>query len=188
MATMTQTASKQSYFPEWLNSSQYQNDWPSRIWYFYDKQQQPLVKGTTYLYSDHQPKSDATYEFKMWHIAHPESDQPQTGWREVLYQTRALFRGIYGAGPALNPTTWTQGLSSFCNPCSRRDPLLPLEILAPGHNSNWADFGIITWDQNREDVTEVDGVQGGYRKGYWHFLDDGQRYIGTVRTRSTYTS
>jgi hypothetical protein len=188
MAAMTQTASKQSYFPEWLISSEYQNDWPSRIWYFYDKQQQPLVMGTTHLYSDHQPKHDQTYEYKMWRIAHPETDVIQTGWREVLYQTRALFRGVYGAGPNLNPTTWVQGLTSFCNPCSRKDPLLPLEILAPGHYSNWGDFGIVKWDQNRQDQTEVDGVQGGYRNGFWHFLDGGQRYIGTVRTPSTSTS
>lgn len=186
--TATQTASKQNYNPEWLISSYYQGDWASRVYYFYDKQHQRNFMGTTHIYSHHQPKHDTTYEYRMWKLAFPERDQPEVGWREIVFQVRALFRGIYGAGPELTPDRWAQGLRLFCDPCARTDPKLPLEILRPGHHSNWADFGIIKWDPNRIDNTEIDGVEGGYRRGWWRFLDKGRRYIGTVRQRSDYVT
>lgn len=188
MTTLTQTATKQAYFPEWLVSSNQQADWPARIWYFWDQQQRALAKGTTYLYSEHQLQDTQTYEYKMWHVAHPESDTPSTDWKETLYQVRVFFRGLYGAGPNLTADTWVQGLGTFCDPCARTDPLQPLELQKVGDYSNWADFGIVTWDPNRTDPSEFDGVQNGYRKGFWHFLDGGRRYRGTVRTPSTFVS
>jgi hypothetical protein len=188
MATLTQAATKQSFYPYWLVSSHYQHDWPARVFYFYDKGQTRNVMGTTHMYSDHQPRHDTTYEYKMWKIAHPETDQPQVGWREILFQVRALYRGIYGAGPNLTAETFAKGIGVFCDPCKRLDPLLPLEIQRVGHYSNWADFGIIRWNDNRQDVTEIDGLIGGYRNGFWTFSDGGRRYLGTVRTPSTYVS
>ncbi|MCI0441262.1 MAG: hypothetical protein L0177_19340, partial [Chloroflexi bacterium] len=139
--TLTQTATKQGYFPEWLISTHMQADWPARIYYFWDQAQRNLVMGTTHIYSHHQLKHTETYEWKMWRFLHRDGSNPPVGWREKLYQARVLYRGIYGAGPDLTPDTWVKGLSLFCNPCARTDPLQPLELQRVGQFSNLADFG-----------------------------------------------
>lgn len=184
MTAVTQSASKQGYYPEWLISSYFQHDQLARVYYFYDGNHKNNVMGTTHFHSEHEPFQDETYEFRMWQLAYPDRDQPETNWREVLYQTRTLFRGIYGAGPNLTPQTWAQGLASFCDPCHRSDPLLPLQILRPGHHAAYADFGIIRWDPDRTDPTEIDSTIGDYRTGWWEFLDGGQRYLGNATTPS----
>ena len=183
MVSISQAATKAGYFPEWIVSSHFQDDWPSRIKYFFDTKQAPNIWGTSLLYSNHEPDISTTFHYKMWQLANPGQSKEQTDWQQTIAQMRLLAWGMYGAGPNLTAQSFAQGLEAIVGPLYRSDPELPLHLMTSSFHSYVADFAIIHWN-----TTKIDPSDGDTTPGYWDFLDNGQRYLGDAYHPSTYVS
>jgi hypothetical protein len=96
---------------------------------------------------------------------------------------KLMALGLAGAGRNLTPETFGLGLARLCNPCSRSNPLLPLNRLYPGHWTNLSGFTLVRFNPDKPDPTAPPDNTGAAPKGYFDFLEQGKRYGDRITDR-----
>ncbi|HVL80628.1 MAG TPA: hypothetical protein VM840_03440 [Actinomycetota bacterium] len=173
VATVTQAASRQGWFPEWIvpgsnrllgldtnflaRTFPVQAQWANAIGLTFDLRRAEI--------SD-QP----------WHRAYREGCPdcpPLTGTQTYAaiqgYESMAmLFYGIQAAGPRLTYHNLVRGLEAI-PPRQSTNPYAPAAYFAPGNSSYLKDAAAIWWDPSGQ-------PPGSAAKGCWRLPQDGRRY------------
>ena len=171
---MTQEATRQQYFPEWIITGGNLVD--TTFWArAYDQQQWSHAFGVSQLWARGPQAESEAYFQHVWHHGGPPAAKAQY---EVWYQEPWMFMtGVHMAGPKLTPQTFRDGLFAF--PPSGGGPTLPKRSF--GRHGIWPfddytafdDITEIWYDPNAFGTNEV-GQQG---KGMLRYVDGGKRLL-----------
>jgi hypothetical protein len=172
---LTQEATRQAYFPEWLITGTALTD-TTFFGRTYDKAQWGHAFGISPLWVFWVDVSNSS-GYREYHHMRPGSNRGDEG---VSINTRRspiqwLFQGIHMAGPKLTRETFAQGMYNF--PKTGGTPGAPLVFFTPEHPNAIKDFTEVWWNVNGSgrDETGKDGpgtlmkVAGGkrYLTGSW---------------------
>lgn len=172
---LTQEATKQQYFPEWIIMGTALTD-TTFFGRTYDQAQWQHAFGISPLWVFWIDVSTSS-GYREYHHARPLDNRGDEG---VSINVRRapiqwIFQGIHMAGPVLTPETFAQGMYNF--PKSGGTPDVPLVFFTPEHPMAIKDFTEVWWkpDGSGRDETGKDGpgtlmkVDGGKRwlTGTW---------------------
>lgn len=172
---LTQEATKQQYFPEWIIMGTALTD-TTFFGRTYDQAQWQHAFGISPLWVFWIDVSSSS-GYREYHHARPGSNRGDEG---VSINVRRapiqwILQGIHMAGPNLTPQTFAQGMYNF--PKSGGTPDVPLVFFTPEHPMAIKDFTEVWWkpDGSGRDETGKDGpgtlmkVDGGRRwlTGTW---------------------
>jgi hypothetical protein len=171
--SLTQEATAQKYFPEWVVLGAAYTD-TSLFGRTYDQTQWKHAFGVSSLYVPTPQRLDQYSEILRWQSGRP----PEAKTYKILVQAPLIFfTAVHLAGPHLTPETFRDGLFRF--------PSGPTESsqihLSWGHHGIWPttdwfggdDATLIWWNPKATGIDEV-GNEG---TGMWEFADRGRRYL-----------
>jgi hypothetical protein len=171
--SLTQEATAQKYFPEWVLLGAAYTD-TSLFGRTYDQAQWKHAFGVSSLPVPLTPSADQLYDILVWQ----SGEAPAAKTFKVLVQAPLIFyTGLHLAGPHLTPETFRAGLFRF--PSGRTNPT---DIhLSWGDHGIWPrtdlfgtdDTTLIWWNP---DATGLDEV-GNAGKGMWEYSARGRRYL-----------
>jgi ABC-type branched-subunit amino acid transport system substrate-binding protein len=172
-ASLTQEATAQSYFPEWVVLGAAYTD-TSLFGRTYDQRQWAHAFGVSSLPVPLTPAEDQLYDILVWQTGHP----PDAKTFKVLVQAPLIFyTGLHLAGPDLTPASFRAGLFRFPS-----GPTNPTDIhLSWGDHGIWPstdlfgtdDTTLIWWNPEATGLDEV----GNAGKGLWEYSQGGRRYL-----------
>ncbi len=172
LPAMTEEATKQNYFPEWVLAGFPFTD-TSAFGRQMDQEQWAHAFGISYLPPASRPEIIPAYQLYEWYFGEPP---PADESLLLTYpQVALLFTGLEFAGPNLTPETFQQALFSF--------PPTPRAVTQPS-----VDYGTELWD--REDYGGIDDFvelwwnpdaegedeTGQVAEGLYEYVDGGRRY------------
>lgn len=171
---LTQEATRQQYFPEWLLSggSLVDTNFFGRT---YDQRQWKNAFGISQLWiRPPNPQTEPYYQHQQFFGRSPKADASP----EVLYQeVQLLATAIHLAGPNLNPATFRDGLFSF--PPSGVGGISVVQRSWGNHGvwpfPDWTAFDNVAevwWDPSARGADEI----GNVGTGMFRFVDGGRRY------------
>ncbi len=178
-ATLTSASTSQVFFPEWSVSSIGFNDIPFVIRHFYDEQQRPNIFGASHLSSSDRVTWSQTPAYKAWKLVRPDREPPG-GWNNWYLNIFVLYAGMLGAGPALTPTTFLEGLNKVCGPCDRTSKRAAYLGFGKGDTTGIDDFTVVKFNPNKEDTYDPPDEYGRRQLGYWDFPERGLRYLRSI--------
>ena len=168
---LTQEATNQTYFPEWLITGTALTD-TTFFGRTYDKAQWTHAFEISPLWVFWVDVANSQ-GYREYHHARPGSNRGDEG---VSINVRRapiqwIFQGIHMAGPALTAKTFAQGMYNF--PRSGGKPNAPLVFFTPQHPNAIKDFTEVWWHPTRSgrDETGKDGP------GVLLKVDGGKRYL-----------
>jgi hypothetical protein len=171
--SLTQQATKQNYFPEWVVTGTVLTD-TTTLGRAYDQKQWAHAFGLSNLAVRLPLEQQDPYRLYQWYFGKaPEA--PKT--IALIYQALfPLFTGIDMAGPDLTPQTFQAGLFNY--PATGGGATTPRISWGTGLFANPDYQGIddsteIWWDANAKGPNE----QGGDGTGMWRYADGGKRYL-----------
>ena len=171
---LTQAATEQEYFPEWVVTGTVLTD--SNVFARrYDPLQWKNAFGLSSLPAQTPPELRDSWRLYDWYFGEPP---PARGSNTVVHQSvQLVMMGIHLAGPNLTPDTFAAGL--FRLPPVGGGPTTP-QISFGDHGFfpdpdflGVDDMAEIWWDPEAEGFDET-GVPG---KGMWRYVDGGTRYL-----------
>lgn len=174
---ITQEATKQNYYPEWIILGTALSD-TTFFGRTYDKAQMRSAFGISPLYVSWADNRNSP-GWKEYHHGDPTANEGVTDGKVAVNVNRSvvniLFSGIQMAGPKLNQDTFAQGL--FDMPAVGGSPARPLLKFTKQDPTWYKDFSELFWDSTTTGRDEVnkDGagaflrVDGGkrYQAGQW---------------------
>jgi hypothetical protein len=172
-ANLTQAATAQDYFPEWVTDGSNLVD--STVFArTYDPEQWSHAFGVSGLTARADPEETTYFTLYKWFTG---EDPPARDTNPVLYPSPALFfSALQMAGPNLTPETFRDGLFNL-EPTPRA---ITNPSISFGDHDIWpyTDYGgvddatEIFWDPDEEGPDEInrDGT------GMWRYVDGGKRY------------
>lgn len=174
---ITQEATKQNYYPEWIILGTALSD-TTFFGRTYDKAQMRSAFGISPLYVSWADNRNSP-GWKEYHHGDPSANEGVTDGKVAVNVNRSvvniLFSGIQMAGPKLDQDTFAQGL--FDMPAVGGSPARPLLKFTKADPTWYKDFSEIFWDSTYAGRDEVnkDGagaflrVDGGkrYQAGQW---------------------
>lgn len=165
---LTEEATAQKYFPEWILGNNYLVD-TNQMARTFDPDQWSNGFGIVAADAASEELIAANQLYQWGYGTEPPSNVASV----IEPGIRALFTGIHLAGPELTPTTFRDGLLRY--PPSGGGPTRP--TVGWGNYDdldNWpgGDVTLVWWDPRAEGVDEA-GEQG---KGMYRYANDGQRY------------
>lgn len=174
---ITQEATKQNYYPEWIILGTALSD-TTFFGRTYDKAQMRSAFGISPLYVSWADNRNSP-GWKEFHHGDPSANEGVTDGKVAVNVNRSvvniLFSGIQMAGPKLNQDTFAQGL--FDMPAVGGSPARPLLKFTRQDPTWYKDFSELFWDSTTTGRDEVnkDGagaflrVDGGkrYQAGQW---------------------
>jgi len=172
--SFTEEATKQNYFPEWVDAAGTLID-TAAFGRTYDQQQWAHMFGISFLSARVQQSVADQYDLYRWYTG---QNAPSEGSGVLFPQPGLFFAGLQAAGPNLTADTFRQGLF-FGAPSDARSLTAPgitygNHGLYPGGDDYYGidDFTEVWWDANATGPDEVrkDG------KGLIQFVDGGKRY------------
>jgi len=171
----TEEATKQNYFPEWIQGTGILTD-TNAFGRTYDQKQWAHSFGISFLAARVSPSIVKQYDLHTWYFGDLAPANDSYG---VLYPQPALFfAGLQAAGPKLTAETFQQGLFSF-NPGDAQS--VTAAAITYGDHGLWPDkpdyYGIddfteIWWDPTAQGEDEI-RKEG---NGMIRFVDGGKRY------------
>lgn len=171
--TLTEVATAQDYFPEWLISGTYAID-ATAFARTYDQTQWANAFGPSGLFARGTPESSVAYGLYDWfHDAPPPADS--LGILLFGYSAQ-LYAGIQAAGPDLTPGAYESGLFAS----------LPREGGLTSAASSWGDwYWPVTDHAALDDMTELwwdpDAVGpdelGNEAAGMYQYVEGGERHL-----------
>jgi hypothetical protein len=173
-ANLTQAATAQDYFPEWVVDGANLVD--STVFArTYDDEQWSHAFGVSGLTARADPlEQNYNYIYRWWTGEEP----PARDTNPVLYPQPSLFFGaLQVAGPNLTPETFRDGL--FNLPAT--EPAITNPLISFGDKDIWPytdyngvdDATEIWWDPDEQGPDEID--RDG--TGMWRYVDGGKRYL-----------
>jgi len=171
--SFTEEATKQNYFPEWIDGAGTLID-TAAFGRTYDQQQWAHAFGISYLSA--RVRQEVSDRFDLYHW-YKGVDAPSEGSGVLFPRPGLFFAGVQAAGPNLTAETFRQGLFSG-GPDEARTVTTPgisygNHGLYPGEDYYGIDdFVEVWWDPNATGPDEVD-KEG---TGLWRFVDGGKRY------------
>lgn len=177
---LTQAATAQNYFPEWVVTGTAYTD-TTVLGRMYDQQQWAHAFGLSNL-PVRMPRSqrEAWKVHEWWYGAPPPAETTAPMYHTQL---EILFLGIHMAGPDLTPQTFKAGMAHV--PARGGGPTLPqISFGDNGYFENLDgsprfdflaidDITEIWWDPEAEGFDESERNEG---KGMWRYVDGGRRY------------
>lgn len=171
---LTQAATDQDYFPEWVITGTVLTDTTS-FGRRYDQAQWANAFGISSLSARVPQEQAEAYRLHEWFFGTPPAG-PKTA--ALVYEPiRILMLGIHMAGPDLTPETFRDGL--FAYPPSGGTPTAP-QISFGDHGLFEApdyqavdDMQLIWWDAEATGLDEQ-GIEGA---GMMRYMDGGKRYL-----------
>lgn len=168
--SLTEEATAQSYFPEWILGNNYLVD-THQFARTFDPDQWRNGFGIVTRDAADEELAPSVQLYEWGYGTGPPSD---AGLASVVEPgIRALFTGIHLAGPELTPGTFRDGLLRY--PPSGGGPTRPTVAWGDFDDvENWpgGDITLVWWDPEAEGVDET-GAEG---KGMYRYADGGQRY------------
>ena len=176
---ITQEATRQQYFPEWLQTGTGLSD-TSTAGRLYDQQQWRHSFGISPLWVTWTEKRMGP-GWREYHHMRPNDANGEEGNLIEIYRApvQTFFRGVQMAGPKLTADTFAQG--QFRYPKTGGTPTAPLNFLTRQYPTEIKDFVEIFYDPNKrgKDERGQDGrgmvmkVAGGkrYQTGQWPTSD-----------------
>jgi hypothetical protein len=171
--SLTQEATAQDYFPEWVVLGAAYTD-TSLFGRTYDQRQWRNAFGVSSLPVPLAPEQDQLAQVLVWQSGRP----PAAKTFKVLVQAPLIFyTGLHLAGPDLTPASFRAGLFRF--PSGRTNPT---DIhLSWGDHGIWPttdlfgtdDATLIWWNPDATGLDEV-GNEG---RGRWEYSREGRRYL-----------
>lgn len=177
LADMTDEATRQDWFPEWVLPGTPFVD-TNAFARNYDQQQWANAFGLSYLPPAARPELSPAYQLYEWYHGEPP---PAAELLFLIYPQVALFfTGVSYAGPNLTPETFRDGLFAF--------PPTPRAVTQPS-----VDYGTGLWDPEIHDEDDYDGIDdmvelwwdpdavvvdeaGVEAQGGYQYVDGGRRY------------
>ncbi|MGH9273561.1 MAG: hypothetical protein ACRDZU_02845, partial [Acidimicrobiales bacterium] len=171
---LTQEATRQEYFPEWVipGGTLVDTNFFGRT---YDQRQWAHAFGISQLWIRPPNAQAETYYQHQQYFGRPPRAKATP---EILYfEIHVLATGIHMAGPNLNPATFRDGLFAF--PPSGGGRVTVLQKSWGRHGvwpyTDWTAFDSVTevwWDPNARGQDEI----GNTASGMFQFVDGGRRY------------
>jgi hypothetical protein len=172
-SSLTQEATAQDYFPEWVVLGAAYTD-TSLFGRQYDQKQWVHAFGVSTLPTPVTPAADQLYSILVWQ----SGEAPAAKTFKVLVQAPLIFyTAMHLAGPDLTADSFRAGLFRFPSGATR-----PTDLhLSWGNHDIWPstdlfgsdDATLIWWNPN---VTGVDEV-GNVGTGMWEYSREGKRYL-----------
>jgi hypothetical protein len=171
-SSLTQEATAQNYFPEWIIGSNVLVD-IALFGRTYDQEQWQHAFGLALTPDRTNQDARESYNLYKWFKGTPP---PNNTYGVILVDPTILFNGLQLAGPNLSAETFEAGL--FRSPILGGTPLSPTS--SRGEHGLWPgidyggtdDAGILWWDPEAEGEDEV-GVVG---TGLYQYTNEGKRY------------
>ncbi|MCB0976231.1 MAG: hypothetical protein KDB02_02120 [Acidimicrobiales bacterium] len=187
---LTQQATRQDYFPEWLFTGTAFTDTTS-VARLYDRRQMAHAFGASSAPARTTPSASESWKLYRWWFGHdPTAKRTMVVWDPVV---QILFLGIHMAGPDLRAETFAGGLFRYPpTGATHTEKLNPLDLYLKGYLSGDTtpaisfgfhrgpdepdfvaidDFTSVWWD---DDVTGPDEA-GRKGKGMWQYTGLGLR-------------
>ena len=186
---LTQAATEQDYFPEWLVTGTVLTD-TTAMGRYYDQEQWAHAFGLSNLPVQTPLEVGEAYRLHEWYFGEPPAARKTS--QLVYQQLFLLLLGIHLAGPDLNPASFRDGM--FHYPVSGGGVTAPR--ISFGRNGLFIseslgkridylgidDMAEIWWDAEAEGPDET-GAMG---KGMWRYASGGTRYLpGDMPDRPT---
>lgn len=173
-----------TYRPEWITNTVGLEDSNVVPRTFMSRNQQVNVFGTSVFFPSKQYKIDEVDGYKVWKKMRPNEEPPDDfgGWYGSL---KLIAGGIAFAGPQLNPANFEKGMNSYCAPCNRTDPYLPLigfskndyVAVDDGHHQHFDPDALdYTAPPCKKSTTMNCSVGGQPLRGAYVYEDGGRRY------------
>ncbi|GIU85212.1 MAG: hypothetical protein KatS3mg008_1987 [Acidimicrobiales bacterium] len=173
---LTQAATKQEYFPEWVIVGGVLVD-TNVMGRVYDQKQWRHAFGLSLLPAKTPRELTPAWRVWEWWFGKEKTPPPAQGtFQLVANEPAQLLLGIHMAGPDLTPDTFARGL--FRVPPTGGGPTAPQISYGDWGFFPQRDFAgiddatVIWWDPDAEGENEL-GVKG---KGMWRYADEGRRF------------
>ena len=171
--SLTNEATKQNYFPEWIDTGTVLTD-TTTLGRAYNPEQWKHAFGLSNLAVRTPLEQQEGYHLYQWHFGKPPPAPKTVG---LLHQSLfLLFLGIDMAGPDLTPQTFQAGMFNY--PPSGGGVTRPRISFGTGLYANpdyqaIDDSTEIWWDATAKGKNE----QGGDGTGLWRYSDGGKRFL-----------
>lgn len=174
---ISQAADNQRWLPEWITNTYGLMDWSLGPRSFMSRDQALHTFGISTFWPSKQIREEQTEEYKAWKAINPRADVP-SDWLAWYRGFKVFFRGLAAAGPGLTPRTLMEGYNTFCAPCARNDPKIPLTGYGRGDFTAVDDAHIQRYDPDAPDYAAAkDSWENGQPpKGAYVYLNGGKRY------------
>ena len=175
---LTQAATAQDYFPEWIVTGTVLTD-TSALARQYDPQQWAHAFGVSGLGVRTPPELSNSWRLHDWYFGEPPAAKAT---QAILYSNVSLLMlGIYLAGPDLTPDTFRDGLFRL-DPVGGGPTTPQISFGEHGYFTNPDYLGIddmvVIWYDADEVGIDEQGVEG---PGLYRYVDGGRRYLpGTL--------
>lgn len=174
-ALLTQEATRQNYFPEWILTGSALTD-TAVFARTYDTVQWRHAFGVSFLTARVPEAQTDAYKVHMWHFGRTATAGNQYG---VIYPTPLTFAmGVTMAGPNLSVASWQKGLFSF--PVSNAGSVSAAQVSFGNHGvwpftdyTSYDDVTEIFWDPNVIGPDELDNPG----PGLYRYVAGGKRYL-----------
>jgi hypothetical protein len=178
LPAMTQEATKQDWYPEWVLSGFPFTD-TSAFGRQMDQDQWAHAFGISYLPPASRPEIIPAYQLYEWY--HGEPPPADESLLLTYPQVALLFTGLEFAGPGLTPETFQQ--AAFAYPPTPRAVTQPsldygTEVWNRDDYGGIDDFVELWWNPDAEGEDET----GNAAQGLYEYVDGGQRYYADEYT------
>jgi hypothetical protein len=168
-ASLTQEATAQDYFPEWILGPNYLAD---TALYARTYDQQQWSHGFAMAFSSGAGALETSTSYLIYTWAYGE-DPPSNIFTALEPPLRRLFGGLQLAGPELTPESFRDGL--FRVPPAGGGPTRPME--SRGSHGLWPELDLGTFDDVALTWWDPSAVAEGFEgTGMYRFANGGQRY------------
>jgi hypothetical protein len=171
----TQEATRQNYFPEWIDVGSALTD-TTFFGRTYDPTQWAHAFGIGQLVARLPEKLGDNYHLYNWYFH--KDPTARAGYGVIRAPIDLFFRGVHAAGPVLTPKTFQSGM--FSQPVVGANKKTVISVgfgtkLYPV--SAWTAFHDITeiwWNRTQDGPDEIGGSHG---VGMWEYVNGGLRYL-----------
>jgi hypothetical protein len=171
----TQEATRQNYFPEWIDVGSALTD-TTFFGRTYDPAQWAHAFGVGQLVARLPEKLGDYYRLYNWYWH--KDPTARAGYGVIRAPIDLLFRGVHAAGPVLTPKTFQAGMFSEPVVGANKKTVISVgfgtKLYPVSAYTAFHDITEIWWNRTQDGPDEIGGSHG---VGMWEYVDGGLRYL-----------